>query len=262
MGKIVSVWSSANKTGKTLFLYMLINHLSSMVDRDLKILVSCVNFNYVNLMKMFNIDNGELNFEDLVNFKLQPDNQFNLLNALAKRKNIYFLGSKRANSTYASRNIRVYESLLLEFKQTFDAIFIDTAAGTDNPLTNMIIDKSNYVLNVIDQDKEALDRGSFTTGKDMAFIINNYRDIYPDTKEITSLYKLKNVSTLPYCGLLQEMRNRGKLEFYIQHDTEYNRLLKTLAGHIAKQLNLKPGEEAAVGKKKRNIFAAMLGGLP
>lgn len=177
MGKIISVWSCAKKTGKTVFLYMLAKQLSSLLDKDLKILLCCMNLSYGNLMRLFGINKEELNLEDIVNFKMHPDNKvFDLVNAIAKYNNNYFIGSKKTNSAYADRNIAIYENLLEELRQSFDLILIDTMSGSENPLTNMTIEKSDFVLNVINQDKEILDSYPFITKKEIAFIVNMYRD--------------------------------------------------------------------------------------
>lgn len=268
MGKIYSVWSPCRKTGKTLFLYMLIKHLTVLVDRKFNILVCCLNLSSGNLLNLFNIDSKELGIEDIVNFKVHPDNSsFDMLSALAHRENIYYLGSKKTSMAYANRNMRIFENLLEELRETFDLVLFDVVSGCDNSLTNMVLDKSDHIITVINQDKEALDSKNFLREKDYVHIVNKYMDIYPDIRDMCSLYGLKNIAVLPMCKELQEMKNRGKLEFYIQHDTEYNVSLKQLAVDLVKNqgFNVTGGEfvhnRSAAGRDfiKKSVFQLLRG---
>ena len=262
MGKIISVWSPIKRSGKTVFLYILAKQLSGILNKGLKILLCCMNLNNGNLMNLFGVDNAELNLEDIVNFKMHPDNKaFDLINAIARKDNMYFIGSRKTSITFASHNMKVYENLLEELRQTFDLVLIDTVSGDDNILTNMSIEKSDYVLNVITQDKEALDNNPFVNEKDIACIVNMYRDIYPDIKELASICSLKNLFTLPCCDELQEMKNRDKLELYVQHDTGYNSSVKDISCFLAKNLKLQLDKDAMVKQKRETLFGGILGGL-
>lgn len=261
MGKLISIWSSTKKTGKSVFLYSLACRLSDMIDKKLQILVVCMNLKHGNLLSMFDIDKNELNIEDLVNFKIHPGNDFSLLNVLAGRGNMHIIGSSKTGSTYLSRNIKIYESLVEEFRQTFDLVLFDTLSGSENTLTNMIIDKSDYVINLVNQDKEVLDRYQFVTGKDMMYVINKYRDIYPDEKELASLYKLKNTFALPYCSDLQEMKNKGRLKYYNQHATSYNKKICEISKFMTDRLLLDLNEDPEPVKRKRSLLSGVLEGL-
>ena len=238
MGKVISAWSATKKTGKTVLLYMLISNLIKQIDNKTKVLVCCSNLNYGNLLNLFEISGDELNIEDIVNYKISPDNKFNMTKALAQRDNIYFLGSKKTSMAYVSRNIKEYEKLVEDFRQTFDLVIFDTISGHENILTNMLLDKSDYIINVISQDKEILDTTDFITSKELAFVVNSYKDIYPDIGELKSLYKINNVFEVPDCKELQQMKNRGQLAYYPQYETEYNKAINDVSEFIAKKLKL------------------------
>jgi MinD-like ATPase involved in chromosome partitioning or flagellar assembly len=255
MSDIVSVWSSTKKTGKTVFTYMLASWLMNFLNKDLKVLIACVNFSYGNLMSMFSTEKGELNFEDLTNYKVDPHNKFNLLNALARKDNFYFLGSKKTSLTYASRHLKAYEELFEEFKNTFDLIIVDTVSGSENTLTNMIISESSFVLNVLNQDKEILDKYPFITGKELAFIVNKYKGIYPGLKELSTDYGIDSIFALPECSKLQDMKNRGNIEFYLQHETEYNSAIKAVAQHLVSTLGLGTTEECMNKRGNTTLLA-------
>jgi hypothetical protein len=90
-----------------------------------------------------------------------------------------------------------------------------------------------------------------------------YRNIYPDKKELAAIYGLKNVFPLPYCAELQDMKNKGKLEFYIQHETQYNSSIKDISDFIPEKLNLPldKSASASIDKRHKNILKSILGGL-
>lgn len=256
MGTILSVWSSTRSAGKTVFLYALAKQLSGLLDKELKILLCCMNLSYGNLAKLIGVDRNELNLEDIVNFKVHPDYKvFDLVNAIARYdNNLYFIGSKNTSLAYAARHIKLYENALEELKQNFDLVLVDTMPWPENTLTNMILEKSDHVLNIITQDKEALDSHPFITPKDAAYVVNMYREIYPDRKELASIYGLDNVFTLPCCDKLQDMKNKGKLGLYVQHDTSYNNAVKDISSFLTQRLDLPLDKAAIAGRKRKGLF--------
>jgi hypothetical protein len=140
-------------------------------------------------------------------------------------------------------------------------VLINTISGDETSLTNMVLEKSDHVLKVINQDKEVLDGHPFIGEKDIAYIINMYRDIYPDENELASIYGLKNIFTFPCCNELQEMKNRDKLEFYVQHDTGYNSSIKEISNFLAKNLKLPFDKKVMAEQKRKTLFGGILGGL-
>lgn len=256
MGKIISIWSVTGKTGKTVFLYMLINSMVKLLNNEVRILVCCSNLNYGNLLNLFEISDSELNIEDLVNLKISPDNKFDLLKTLGKKNNLYFLGSKKTNMNYVGRNIKEYENLIEDLKNSFDLILVDTIWGHENILTNMILDKSDHVVNVINQDKDILDSNDFATDKDLVYVVNKYRDIYPELGDIKSIYKLKEIYEVPDSGELMEMKNKSKLAYYPEYQTEYNRAVDRIAKFIINKAGL--GDIASENPSGKNIAAGLL----
>jgi cellulose biosynthesis protein BcsQ len=261
MGTIISVWSSARSAGKSVFLYALAKQLSGLLDKELKILLCCMNLSYGSLAKLLGIDKNELNLEDIVNFKVHPDHKlFDLVSAIARYdNNLYFTGSKNTSPAYAARHIKLYENVLEELRQNFDLVLIDTMSWRENALTNMVLEKSDYVLNIITQDKEALDSHPFITPRDAAYIVNMYRDIYPDSKELASIYGLDNMFTLPCCDELQDMKNKGKLGLYVQHNTGYNSAVNDISCFLTQKLDLPLGKAVVPGKKRKGLFSKVWG---
>lgn len=255
---IISVWSSTKKSGKTIFIYSLIHQLLKTVSEDVNILASCMNLDFGNLLRLFKIDDNELNIEDIVNYKLYSENNFNIFNTLAKKDNVYLIGSKKTNSSYANRNMQIFENVIEEFRETFDLVLIDLISGTENSLTNMIIEKSDHVLNIITQDIESLNSRAFVNDKDIAYVVNRYKNIYPNTKDLEQIYKIKNIFTLPQCDELQEMKNKDRIDYYANHhDTEYNSAVKELAQFLVGKLKIEVKRDATVKVKRRNIFGGV-----
>jgi hypothetical protein len=262
MGKIISVWSPMKRSGKTVFLYILTKQLVNILDRKMKILACCLNLNHGNLMGLFGVGSTELNLEDMVNFKVYSANQsLDFFSTLAGSNNLYFIGSKKTSPEFAYNNLKAFEGLLQELQHSFDLMLIDTSSGDETPFTNMALEISDHVIEIINQDKEALDSDFHTREKDIACIVNMYRDIYPDEKELSFLYDLKNVFTLPCCNELQEMKNKGSLELYIQHETIFNKSVRDISYFLAKYLKLPIDKVAIAGQKRKSLFGGILGVL-
>lgn len=260
MGKIVSVWSSTKRVGKTVFLFNLVKHLSKLTDKNINILVVCTNLIYGNLIDMFDVSDNELSIEDIINYKIHPENSFDILHSLANRENLYFLGSKITSPNYAANNITRYDALFDEFKDKFDLTLVDTSSGRENALTNLLLNKSDHILNIISQDKERLDKYPFKNSNDLFYIINNYKDIFPSEKDLSSLYKLNQIFKLPSCSVLFEMKNKGLLEFYDNHETPYNEEMQSIAKFLSEKLNLKFNSEVQASSTKKSFLKNILGG--
>lgn len=260
MGNIIAIWSPERRTGKTLFTYMLARRLYKQTGGSARLLVCCSDSIRGNIMKMFNVDDNEINLEDLVNLRLNGRKAGILQNLLAGKDNLFFLGSKRANNIYVARNSQLYGEVLAELAESFDLMLVDTASEADSVLTNLVLDKCDGIINVITQDKDSLNRGNFTSKKQRMCIVNMYRNIYPDLKDLHTLYKLDNLYTLPMCDDLQNARNRGKLEYYIQHETVYNKQIQIISDRIVRDLML-PFETEHMEKKRRRLFAGVAGGM-
>lgn len=258
MGKLVSVWSVNKKAGKTVFLYSLLRHFNQMASSDTKLLACCLNFSHGDLGTLLQIREYELSLEELVNYRQFPDTCFDIRSVLAQSGGVRFLGSRKTDAGYINRHMSAYESLFDELKGMFDLVLVDTLSGSDNALTNLILHKSDGVINVLEQDKTFLDKAVFSTGKELFYVVNRYREIYPDARELCSLYRLNRVFTLPGCDELQEMKNRGKLVFYPQHDTEYNRKIRQIACSMGDQLGLQFTEPAGAVKKKKSLLEGLL----
>jgi MinD-like ATPase involved in chromosome partitioning or flagellar assembly len=251
MGKIVTIWSNSKKCGKTLLLYNLSNIVAEYLP-DIRILVLCVNMNHGNLMNLFGYSKEELALEDIVNYNISEDNEeLDYLKILARKNNLYFLGSQNTTVNYANRNIEIYEKVIDDFKNKFDLVLVDASAGKNIALTNMIISKSDAVINVITQDIELLQSGEFVNNNDLAYVINFYRDIYPKTNEIANMYSIKNIYKLPSCNLLQELKNKNRLETYSQYESEYYLTVERLSFFIMETFKLKPVKEAVFQRHER-----------
>lgn len=255
MGEILSVWSQTKKSGKSLLLYNLARSISKKIpDKD--ILVLCINMSYGNILSMFDVDKSEFATEIAVNYILsEPNEDLEYKKVLANKDNLYFMGSQNTTVNYASRNIDTYEKLILELKESFDLVLVDSCSGKNNQLTNMVIANSDALLNVLVQDNDVLD-AEFKNGKEIAYVLNMYKEIYPSGSDVKSKYSINApLFEIPECNILQEMKNKKMLDFYEQHTTEYSEKVKELAIYLLKKLNFPIKDEPVKKTHKRRLFS-------
>jgi hypothetical protein len=234
MGYIVSVCSNIKKQGKTLFLYNLVKKLNSLCTDETKILLVCLNSFYGNIFELFGIK-ADLMIEEVI--ALKSNEEIDFIKAMPSQKNIYFLSSKTLNNNRLNKDD--YADILEKLKTEFNCVFVDTVSGHDNPLTQKMLEISDYTINVIQQDIKLLDSYSPRTKDNFLHVVNNYKNIYPSSKELGCKYGLgNNIYTLPSCDVLQEMKNKDKLEYYQQVDTVYNKNLNEIALYVIRELGL------------------------
>lgn len=251
MGILVSIWSNVKKQGKTMFIYNFVKYLSTICKKDTRILLICLNSGYGNLLPLFNVK-MEIALEDVLNFTTCSEG-INFQNAVNKQDNLYFLGTKLSFSHLSRFDIEKYKKMFQNLKNSFDLIIVDTPSGTDNMLTNMLRKDSDQIINILEQDTEVLKSYPKESANDLLYIINMYRDIYPTLKEIKNEFGFENVFDLPLCDRLQEMKNKDKLEFYSQHDTEYNAKLIKIVDFFISKLDIQC-EVVPNTHKKKNLF--------
>lgn len=256
MGRILAVWSDQKKTGKSVVTYMLANQIKKLAHKDLKLLVCCLNLKYSSLYKLFGIDEISTGMEDLINYTLfEGENPRTLEQIIPEKEGVYFAGSYRMTSTFVKKNIDKYENLLENLQQSFDLIIFDTVSGTENILTNLVLQKADVVLKLVNQDNESLgfikEKGQ-GYNQETIYLVSKYRNIYPRISDIQRRYSLKRVHTMEYCETLQEMKNRNSMHLYLQHETNCNNSVKRLSRHILDTLGLMPAE--AVKEKPRSYM--------
>ena len=250
---LVTIWSPVKKAGKSTVLFGLVKSLQKRVSKDSKVLVLCMNLGYGNVLKHFGIDaSQEINLEDIVNYRIHPSNDVDILKSIPQKDNIYFLGTHKTKMQFATRNMKIFENVIMELKSKFELVLFDVISGTDNPLTNMVLDKSDSVITVITQDKEHLDNEDFKKENAILYIVNNYKDIYPNESDLKSIYTLKNIVTIPECHQLIEMKNKNRLDFYNQHETAFNTSIDKVAQIVIGKTGLK--EEVVKVTEKRSFL--------
>jgi MinD-like ATPase involved in chromosome partitioning or flagellar assembly len=256
MSRLISVWSNTKKSGKTLFLYNFVRELSTLLEPEIKILVIDLNFKFGNILKMFNVQN-DLHFEDVLNYKLLSEGSIDYKKAIYHKKNLYFLDSVMPDMSYAKSNLQKYADTMGELKEIFDMVFVDTISGNDNPLTNIILANTDSIINIINQDIDNLNSG-FKQKNDIFYVINNYnQDVYPDQKEIRDKYDLqKDIFKLPYCPVLQEMKNRELMASYGE-GSDYIVQIKLMAVSFANRFSF---PQSAIDNNKKKKLLKFLGG--
>jgi MinD-like ATPase involved in chromosome partitioning or flagellar assembly len=256
MGKIVAIWSSEKKSGKSVVTYMLVNHMKEAAKKNLKILVCCLNLKYSALYKLFGVKVSAVGLEDLVNYQFFEDDRSELLSSIVPNSDgIYFLGSYRTTNSYVQKNIESFSKLLEELQNSFDLIVFDTVSGKENILTNLVLKRAHIVLHLFVQDNESMKEllnvkeNQSPYNQETIHMVSKYRNIYPRISDIKRRFALTNVYTMDYCETLQEMKNRDSLHLYLQRETECNNAVQCISKHILEALGLMP-QESSVKEKQ------------
>jgi MinD-like ATPase involved in chromosome partitioning or flagellar assembly len=243
---------------------MLAKQMKEMANKDLKILVCCLNLKYSALYKLFRVDVSSTGLEDLVNYQCFEEDRPEVLSSIVpKSEGIYFLGSYRTTNSYVQKNIDKYSRLMEELQRSFDLIIIDTVSGKENVLTNLVLEKANIVLKLYVQDTESTEELSNAEeaqkpyNQEYIYMVSKYRNIYPKLSDIRRRYKLKNRYTMEYCETLQEMKNRDSLHLYLQRETSCNNSVECVSKYILEALNLMPQEEK-VKEKTRKYMRSLI----
>jgi MinD-like ATPase involved in chromosome partitioning or flagellar assembly len=243
MGKILAVWSDSKKEGKSIVTYMLARQMAD--NKNLKVLVCCLNLKYSSLYRLFGVEFSATGLEDIINYKLFEDFNADIIQkVLPRHGNIAFLGSYKMTNMYARRHIEKYIDLFNELKNYFDLIIIDTVSGTENALTNLVLQTADVILKLYNQDIESI-RGlqlvkeeQASYHQDIIYLISKYRNIYPRVADLKRRFGLNQVYTLEYCETLQEMKNRDSLHLYLQRETACNKSIEKISVHLLKTLDL------------------------
>ncbi len=243
MGKILAVWSDSKKVGKSIVTYMLAKRMSE--NKKLKVLVCCLNLKYSSLYRLFGVEFSATGLEDIINYKLFENfNEDIIKKVLPGHDDIAFLGSYKMTDMYARRNIEKYMELFKELKKYFDLIIIDTVSGTQNALTNLILQTADAIMNLYTQDIESI-RGLHEVKEEQPpyhqntiYLVSKYRNIYPRLSDLKRRFGLNKVYTLEYCETLQEMKNRDSLHLYLQRETACNKSIEKISAHLLETLCL------------------------
>ncbi len=243
MGKILAVWSDSKKAGKSIVTYMLAKRMSE--NKKLKVLVCCLNLKYSSLYRLFGVEFSATGLEDIINYKLFENfNDDIIKKVLPGHGDIAFLGSYKMTDMYARRNIEKYMELFKELKKYFDLIIIDTVSGTQNALTNLILQTADAIMKLYTQDIESI-RGLHLVKEEQApyhqntiYLVSKYRNIYPRLSDLKRRFGLNKVYTLEYCETLQEMKNRDSLHLYLQRETACNKSIEKISAHLLETLCL------------------------
>ncbi len=243
MGKILAVWSDSRKSGKSIITYMLANRM--VHNRNLKVLVCCLNFKHSSLSRLFGIEASATGLEDLINYKFYEDIEEDILKSLIPRcGDIYFLGSNKMTNGYALRNMEKYAELFAELKNFFDLIIVDTSSENENVLTKMVLHQAEMILKLYCQDIENLIAVRTVKEEDIpynqenVYLISKYRNIYPKKSDLKHTFRNCKLFIFDYCETLQEMKNRDSLYLYLQRETACNKSIGKLSDYLLKSLGL------------------------
>lgn len=254
MGCVLSVRSPVEKTGKTVLTYLLAHKFTQQVNSSLRVLICCANAKNGTLRSLFRSTPPVVEMEDLVNIGIVSHGErLNLYGMLDCHDSIYFIGSLRSGPAFTSRYSDAYRSLVHEFKGLFDLVIVDIPTGNDL-LGKIFLEESDGFVNVLPQDAELLKDHVFKTRKDIAYIINKFRNDLPGVEELSEIYGVDRLTVLPYCNRLAEFHKNGRLDIYSRYVTEFNKALSIVAGELGRGLGfIKETGKQSAGKSDKAL---------
>lgn len=263
MGRMVSIWSPVEKTGKTVLTYLLAYKLSELTGYKPRILICCANGKTGNLRNIFTSAPPLVEMEDIVNIgAVSTGDRLNLYGMFASHKNIYFIGSSRSGPAFVNRYSEAYRNLAREFKGVFDLVLVDTSSewSSENILGRLMLEESDWIVNMLPQNPLLLQNRIFKTGKEAAWVVNQYIDAEPTQDELESIYGVEPLFMLPYCDKLADFHKKRTLNSYVYQESGFNEVLDNIAGVLANRLGfmkLEPKPKPVV-RKPRKVLAALL----
>jgi len=244
---IISVWSPVKRSGKTLFLYSLVNAIYELANSEISVLSICLNSGgFGKLLSMFGVTSMQNNASEYISSLVEAKAKINLKDILPHVGGMYFSGTQNRSLTDKS-----YGDFIRVAGEEFDLVFIDTISGKRSGVVGEALAASDGVINIVEQDYDILN--DFIIGKEIIYVINRYKgDVFPNKEDFEYIFKIKNIHALPECKMLLNMKNKGELDKYPWEDTEYNRTVNKIAGEILNSI----GRHAAIknmGKAKFNL---------
>lgn len=258
MGKTIASWSPVHGQGCTSNTAALAAVFA--LNYQVNTLITHTQFSESNLEKMFNKAQKMVGFDSGLNALerlaksdlLKSDAVIDYTETIYNRR-LDILGGSQSSQG----DIFILHSLLQATKEAYDLVWIDTATGSPNEITESILKAADVVLVTLPQNTFALDRffekkidyPAFLDEKNVIYLIGSYdSEASLNVRKIKGHYKLKNkVMPVVYSHLFKNAYNSMAVtEFFHRNRTvlknhpvyEFTHSLRTVNDHIAKQVDL------------------------
>lgn len=250
---VIAIYSDEKKTGRTTLLYMLLRKIRQQAE-GIRSLAVCMNQGeYGKLLKMegIRLEDGQ-SVSAIANMAYSGEIS-KLSEVLPEKDGVYFTGNKNSAVPISGEILKAFFE---KASHEFPLVFVDAAGGKRSRATAEILDICDGAINVVVQDVEMLRDGKFRTGKDMAVVVNCYRDIYPCLEDVQNMCRREKVFALPWCDRLMDMRNKGEIDKYAACDTDYNRIIGEICGYVLAFAGLKNdgAKDSPKGTKMFGLF--------
>lgn len=223
LGQLIGVWAPCHGTGRTT-IALAVAYKMTQLTKGKKILVCCANGSNSTLIKTMGISSDEIGIEDLVSFKLAGFKAGEYEKLLERKGGIFFAGSSKMTPAFSERFITEFVSIFYGFKEKFDISIVDLPSGKDNMLCNAVLSSCDKVITVLDSDADCshcLSMEDMLLKKNI-LVINRYDKDTPHTLDIRNICSSeREVYEVPYCNVLSEMNNKGKLFQYLFLKTDF-----------------------------------------
>ncbi len=130
----------------------------------------------------------------------------------------------------------IYEETLLNVlslsMSTYDYVFVDIASGTQNKLSQKILDMSDVVVINTSQNTYSIEKliqsDIVQKDKKTMYCIGKYEDsIKTSKKNLIRKYRFNNIITVPYSPILIDIINRGEMLDYFGRNISLSKKSKS-----------------------------------
>ncbi|MGE7843535.1 hypothetical protein ACQKNX_22500 [Lysinibacillus sp. NPDC093712] len=257
MGKTIVTWSPVQGQGCTsntaaLAAVFALNYQVQTLITHTQFSESILEEIFNKAHKMVGFDSGLKALERLAKSNLiKPDAVIDYTETIYNNR-LDILGGSQ---TYQG-DTAILQSLLHVTRDAYDLVWIDTATGTPDELTESVLKAADVVLVTLPQNKFILDRffiqkkdyPTFLDGKNVVYLIGTYdSEAALNVRKIKGTYNLKKIMSVPYSHLFKNAYNTNSVtEFFHRNKLvrknhpvhEFYESLKTINHFLAKQVDL------------------------
>lgn len=261
MGKLISFWSVRHRTGTSLTALNYATKLSEVLDVNILVIdTNCFSdmCNFLDVRYSTTID-------DLLTV-IKYDTSCSLKDikksSVELRPNLDLLpGTAIPSIDYITSNYEAYYNLIKLCRNIYDIVILDLNAGIQNKLTLSLLDESDIIYNILEQDNMVLsdyvNKASSVVSEfsnKVVNIVNKFDEyVLPNIEEIANIISSKNLYALSYCPSLRTALNSKTLSKYIDDKTDYNKDLQiiidaAIENHFVDFNKKSPAKKSLLGK--------------
>lgn len=191
MGEIIVINSNDKFSYKAKVISSIIRGFSLNVYRDKSILIMCANRKKGTLLNFFGVNPDETNIEDLVSYKIIAGLEVKLKELLARKGNLYFLGSLRTIEAYFNELRAYYLKVLYDLKKNFDVIFVDSAY--DDSFSDFIKHEASILIDIVEGPFDSIEVNVLREGLYLSSVTIDLTGKLKEVKSMEALDRLLQI---------------------------------------------------------------------